>query len=229
MSSSEMALTRPAPARSSPTRFRVVVAGLVAVLAVLMLFNTKFLSPEEVARIAPKPFNPAESAAGLWGKAQAELPGQAAPLGEVVTAFQADVKAAAQKYKAVQPNENAYVFPVTLTGTITEATPNGAKLKVDGVSAETPVSMGLGPGLNGTVIRDGEGFKFAQAPGQTDFQFVGDELKKLMTAEVDKLGDAASLAGKQVKVVGMVGVNATGKAIARPKPVTVQPVTVAAA
>ena len=50
-----------------------------------------------------------------------------------------------------------------------------------------------------------------------------------MTAEVDKLGDAASLSGKQVKIVGMVGVNATGKSIPRPKPVTVQPVTVTAA
>lgn len=217
------------PLQSAPSRFRLIVIGLVAVLAVLMVFNTKFLTPAEVAAIAPKPFSPVDTAAELWGKAQSELPGQAAPLGEVVPAFQADVKAAAQQYQAATPNENAYVFPVTLTGTVKEATPNGLKLQVDGVPAETPVTLALGPALNGSVIRDGEGFKFAQAPGQTDFQFVGDELKKLMTTEVEKLGDPAGLTGKQIKVVGMVGVSATGKAVARPRPVTVQPVTVATA
>jgi predicted lipoprotein len=219
---------RTSPTRPSPRRFRLVVAALAAALAVLMLLNTKFLTPDEVARIAPKPFDPAQTAADLWSRAQGELPGQAAPLGEVVTAFQSDLKAAAQKYKAVQPNENAYVFPVKLTGTVTEATPNGAKLQVDGVPAETPVSMALGPGLNGAVVRDGEGFKFAQAPGQTDFQFVGDELKKLMGAEVAKLGDPAGLQGKKVEVVGVVGVNGTGTSVPRPKPVAVQPVSVAA-
>lgn len=215
--------------QTAPSRFRLIAVAVVAVVAVLMVLNTKFLTPAEVAEIAPKPFSPQQTAADLWAKAQSDVPGQAAPLGEVVPAFQSDVKAAAAKYKAVSPNENAYVFPVTLTGTVTEASPNGVKLQVEGVPAETPVTMSLGTGLNGTVVRDGMGFKFAQAPGQTDFQFVGDELKKLMTTEVEKLGDPAALQGKQVKVTGMVGLNATGKAIPRPKPVAIQPVTVEAA
>jgi predicted lipoprotein len=212
--------------QSAPSRFRLIAIALVAALAVLMVLNTKFLTPAEVAAISPRPFDPAQTAADLWGKAQSDLPAKAAPLGEVVPAFQSDLKAAAQKYGAVSPNESAYVFPVKLTGTVTDAAPNGLRVQVDGVPAETPVTVALGTGLNGSVVRDGTGFKFAQAPGQTDFQFVGDELKKLMSAEAGKLGDPAGLKGKQVQVVGMVGLNATGKAVARPKPVTVQPVTV---
>ena len=44
--------------------------------------------------------------------------------------------------------------------------------------------MPLTTAINGTVLRDAMGFKFADAPGQTDYQYVGDELKKLMQAEV---------------------------------------------
>src|SRR4051812_23592124 len=92
-------------------RTRVVGAVLLVALGVAMGWNTKFLTPAEVAAIAPKPFDPAQTAAGLYGKAQQELPDQAQPLGEVVPAVQDDLKAAAQKYKAVSPAEGSYVFP----------------------------------------------------------------------------------------------------------------------
>lgn len=212
--------------QTSPARFRLVAVALVAVLAVLMVLNTKFLTPAEVAQIAPKPFDPAQTAADLWSRAQADLPTQAAPMGEVVTAYQKDVKGAAAKYKAVSPNENAYDFPVKLTGTVVEASPTALKVQVPGVPVQTPVSVPLSTGLNGTIIRDAMGFKFAQAPGQTDFQYVGDELRKLQTTEVQKLGDVASLQGKQVDITGVVSVLATGNTVPLPKPVTVQPVAV---
>ena len=212
--------------QTSPARFRLVAVALVAVLAVLMVLNTKFLTPAEVAQIAPKPFDPAQTAADLWSRAQADLPTQAAPMGEVVTAYQKDVKGAAAKYEAVSPNENAYDFPVKLTGTVVEASPTALKVQVPGVPVQTPVSVPLSTGLNGTIVRDAMGFKFAQAPGQTDFQYVGDELRKLQTTEVQKLGDVASLQGKQVDITGVVSVLATGNTVPLPKPVTVQPVAV---
>jgi predicted lipoprotein len=212
--------------QTSPNRFRLIALVLVAIVAVLMVLNTKFLTPAQVAEIAPKPFDPAQTAADLWSRAQSDLPGQAAPLGDVVTAYQKDVKGAAAQYKAVSPNENAYDFPVTLTGTVVEATPTALKVQVPGVPAQTPVSVPLTTGLNGTVIRDAMGFKFAQAPGQTDFQYVGDELKKLQTAEIQKLGDVGSLQGKQVDITGVVNVLATGNTVPLPKPVAVQPVVV---
>ena len=84
--------------------------------------------------------------------------------------------------------------------------------------------------INGTAIRDAMGFKFADAPGQTDFQYVGDELKKLMQQEVkSSLSDPASLKGKKVSGTGVVVVlSPTGAPPPPAKPVNVQPVTIKA-
>jgi predicted lipoprotein len=215
-------------AQSSPSRFRLIAAVLLAILVVLMLLNTRFLTPAEVAAIAPKPFDPVQSATDIWGKAQTDVPAQAAPAAEVVPAFQSDLKAAATQYKAVSPNENVYVFPVTAQGTVVEASATSLRLQVAGVPANTPVLVPLSTGLNGTVVRDLMGFKFADAPGQTQFQFVGDELKKLMQTEVEKVGDPAALQGKTVTVVGAVNVNATGNTVPAAKPVNIQPVSIEA-
>lgn len=212
--------------QSSPSRFRLIAVAVLAVLAVAMVLNTKFLTPAEVAAIAPKPFDPAQVAAGLWGKAQSDFAAQAAPAGEVVPAVQTDVKSAAAKFKAVSPNENAYVFPVSASGTVVQASPTALRLQVAGVPAETPLLIPLSTGLNGTIVRDGLGFKFADAPGQTQFQYVGDELRKLMQAEVGKIGDPTALQGKTVKVVGPVSILATGNTVPVPKPVNIQPVTI---
>jgi predicted lipoprotein len=212
--------------QQSPSRVRLIVGVLVAVLVVVMALNTKFLTPAEVASIAPKPFDPVQTGADLWAKAQSDLPGQAAPLGEVVPALQSDLKGAASTYKAVSPNEGAYVFPVSLDGTVVEATDTALRVQVAGVPGQTPVLVPLSTGLNGTVIRDVMGFKFADAPGQTQFQYVGDELRKLMATEVQSLGAPAGLQGKQVKVVGAVNVIAGGNTVPAAKPVNVQPVSI---
>jgi predicted lipoprotein len=214
--------------QSAPSRFRLIVGALLAILVVLMVLNTKFLTPQEVASIAPKAFDPTQTAADLWAKAQSDLPGQASPVGEVVPAFQTDVKGAAAKYKAVSPNENAYLFPVTMDGTVTEVTPTALKLQVAGVPPQTPILVPLSTGLNGTVIRDVMGFKFADAPGQTQFQYVGDELRKLMTEQVQGLGAPASLQGKKLTVLGAINILATGKTVPLPKPVNVQPISIKA-
>ena len=69
------------------------------------------------------------------------------------------------------------------------------------------------------------GFKFADAPGQTDYQYVGDELKKLIQAEIAvERPDPAALKGKKVTVVGVSSVGliaagpSVGKAGQRPAP-----------
>jgi predicted lipoprotein len=208
-------------------RTRLIGAVLLVALLVAMALNTKFLTPAEVAAIAPKPFDPAQTAADLYAKAQQELPDQAQPLGEVVPAVQSDVKAAGQKYKAVSPAEGSYVFPVTTTATVAEATDTSLSLRVDGVPGETPVLIPLSTAVNGTVIRDVMGFKFADAPGQTDYQYVGDELKKLMLTEIgSSVGDPKALKGKQVTVVGAVNVQATGTSVPKAKPLNVQPISI---
>lgn len=208
-------------------RARLVGAVLLVALVVAMALNTKFLTPAEVAAIAPKPFDPAAIATDLFAGAKDELPDRAQPLGEVVPALQADVAGAAEEYEASVPAENSYVFPVELTGTVAEATDASLRIEVDGVSSQTPVVVPLSTAVNGTVVRDLMGFKFADAPGQTDYQYVGDELKKLMLTDIEaSVPDPAALEGKQVTVLGALGVQATGNTVPRAKPLNVQPVSI---
>jgi len=219
------ALTVPGSASSWSRRRVRQVVGSVAVVAlvVVMALDTRFLTRDEVAALAPKPFDPAATAGELWNRTRADLPGTAAPLAQVVPALQADVKAAATTFKATTPSQNAYAFPVTVLGTVAEAGDSGVRVQVDGVAAPTVVTVAAGPALNGSVVRDAAGFTFAQAPDQTRFQQVGDELRKLMTAELQKAGP---LAGKTVKVVGVLNVVAPANTVPAAKPVVVQPITV---
>jgi predicted lipoprotein len=209
------------------TRNRLIGAGLAAVLVVAMIVSTKFFTPEELAEALPKPFDPTAVAAELYDKAKTEMKASAKPLGEVVPAVQSDPKAAAEKYGAIAPNESTWVFPVTATGRVTEASDESLRLEVDGVPEETPVIVPLDTAIQGTVIRDVTGFKFADAPGQTDYQYVGDELKKLMQQSVqESVPDPASLKGKEVTVVGAISVQNNGAPQPKPKPVNVQPITI---
>ena len=219
------------PAR--PHRFlsrpRLVGIGLTLALLVAMAFNTKFLTPAQLAAVGPKQFDAVETAAGLFDKAKAGLPAQASELAEVLPAIQASPKAAAAKFKAASPAEGSYVFRVKTTATVTQATAASLRLKVPGLSAQTPVLVPLSTAINGSVLRDAMGFKFADAPRQTEYQYVGDELKKLIQADLKSSVPApASLKGRKVSVVGVVSVLDIGSAPPKAKPVNVQPVTVKA-
>lgn len=211
-------------------RNRLIGLGLIVALLVAMAFNTKFLTPEQRAAAGPKVFDAQATATDLYGRAQSELPAQAQPLGEVLTAVQADPKAAATKFKAVSPAEGAYVFPVSVAATVSEASDANLQLKVAGVDG-TPIIVPLSTAVNGSVLRDAMGFKFADAPGQTDYQYVGDELKKLILADVQSsVSDPAALKGKKVDVVGVISVlSPTGAPPPKAKPVNVQPVSIKAA
>lgn len=210
----------------SKNRHRLIGAGLALVLVVAMIGSTKFFTPEELAEALPQAFDPQAEAAQLFDRATTEFPGRARPLGEVVTGVQTDPAAAAQELGAIAPNESSWVFVVSATGTVTDASAESLRLEVDGVPSRTPVIVPLGTAIQGTVVRDGTGFKFADAPGQTDYQYVGDELKKLMQASVrESASDPASLKGKQVTVIGAIAVQDNGAPQPAAKPVNVQPLT----
>jgi predicted lipoprotein len=207
-----------------------IVLGIIVVLLIAMILSTKFLNPQELSAALPKKFDPKQSASELWSKAQTEIPANAQPLGEVVPAMQKDLKAAATKYKAVSPAEGAYNFPVKFDGTVTDASADSLRLSVPGVPKETVVIVPLTTAINGAAVRDAMGFKFGDAPGQTDYQFVADELKKLMQQQVKSgVSDPASLKGKKVSGTGVVVVLSPSGAPPPPaKPVNVQPVTIKA-
>jgi predicted lipoprotein len=223
-----LAQSAPGPRRFGPTK--IIALAVLIVLVVAMALSTKFLTPAELATIAPKPFDPAATANDLYTQAKAELPGKSADLGKVVPAIQADPKSAADTFHAVSPNENAYVFAVKATGTVTEATDATLRLQVPGVPDQTPVLVPLTTAVNGSVLRDAMGFKFADAPGQTEYQYVGDELKKLILADLDSsVADPAALKGKKVDVVGVISVIGSGSAVPKAKPINIQPLSVKAA
>ncbi len=203
------------------------VFGLVFAVALIaaMMLNTKFVTPKELANIGPEKFDPQQTAQSLFEKAQEEFGGRAAPLPEVIAGIQGDPVAAAEEFDAVAPNSDTLVFAVTATGTVTEASAGSVRLKVDGVPDQTAVIVPVTTAINGTVLRDSMGFKFADAPGQSSFQFVGDELKKLMQAAVtDGVGDPGALKGKTVTVVGALSVVGDGPQ-PKAKPVNIQPVS----
>lgn len=209
------------------TRNRIIGAALLLVLVVAMALNTKFLTPGQLAAAGPKQFDAKETAVGLFAKAKTQLPGQAEELKDVLPAIQANPKAAAARFKAVSPAEGSYVFPVTTHATVTAATPAALQVKVAGLSAETPLLIPLTTAVNGSVLRDAMGFKFADAPDQTRYQYVGDELKKLIQAQVKStVKNPAALTGKHISVLGVVSVLDLGSPPPKAKPVNIQPVSV---
>lgn len=204
------------------------LVGLVALVAVLvlMVLNTSFLTPAQVKALQPEQFNPAAEAATLFAAAEKQIPTAGAPLAELVVAIQKDPAAAAKQYGAVSAAEGSYAFLATATGTVSEATAESLKLTVDGIPSETTVIVPLKTAVNGTAVRDAMSFKFADAPGQTAYQYVGDELKKLMQAKVAKLGDPTALKGKTVTVQGVVQLVVLGGPPPAAKPVNLQPVNI---
>lgn len=214
--------------KPSITRGRVIGLVAVVVLIVAMIFSTKFLTPAELEAALPKPFNAEETASELYGKAKTEIPGKAAPLAEVLAAIQADPQAASEKYEAISPTADSYVFAVKTTATVTDGSDANLRLEVPDAPKATTVIVPLSTAINGSVLRDAMGFKFADAPGQTDYQYVSDELKKLVQTDVKSMvDDPASLKGKQVEVVGVIDVPlSNGAPPPAAKPVNIQPITI---
>ena len=216
--------------RSTFTRGRVIGLAVAVALIVAMIFSTKFLTPTELAAALPKPFNPEETAAQLYAKAKTEVPSKAADLGQVLTAVQNDPKKAAQTYKAVSPTADSYTFAVKTTATVSDASSANLRLTVPDAPNGTPVLVPLSTAVNGSPVRDFMNFKFADAPGQTDYQYVSDELKKLIQSGAKSdVSDPAGLKGKKVTVVGVIDVPTTdGAPPPKAKPVNVQPLSVKA-
>ena len=207
----------------------IVGAVLLVALLVGMALNTKFVTAKELDSIGPQSFSPEKTAATLFKKANSDFGSKAAPVSEVVPAIQEDSAAAAKKYESVNPNAGVVVFPVTATGTVTKVSSTALQLKVDGIPNQTLVLVSLRTAINGTVLRDALGFKFADAPGQSDFQYVGDELKKLMQGAVQEgIGDPSSVKGKKITVLGVISAVEDAPQ-PKAKPVNIQPVSVEAA
>lgn len=185
--------------RSSVNKF--IPLGLFLVLLLAMVLNTKFLSASEAEALTPKPFDAKTFVAENFDKTAATLGEKATDLGTVATAVVADSAGACTTY-GVDLGSGSCAFAVTATGVVESADADWITVKVTGLPPDTTMRIPLGTALNGTPVRDAAGYKFADFPGQTQYQQVSNEFKAAIKANVlDKL-DTAALIGKTITVVG---------------------------
>ncbi|MFD1213114.1 DUF2291 family protein [Arthrobacter sp. GCM10027362] len=193
------------PARKTVfTPARLITAGVVLVVLILMFFNTKILTGKEATEAAPGTFSPASYAQEKFSsEIVPDITGRAADLVTVHKAIAADPAAAAKQYGVVSGSSPA-VFSVKFTGTAGEPGANGQlPVQVKNMPPDVKVLVQMGPAINGTSIRDATGkVQFSQFKNQIDYQNVGAELNKQVKDQVLAKVDAASLPGKQVSVVG---------------------------
>jgi predicted lipoprotein len=186
------------------TPARLVTAGIVLVVLVLMFFSTKILTGKEASEAVPGSFSPASFAQEKFGsEIVPDITGRATDIVTVQKAIDADPAAAAKQYGVVSGSSPA-VFSVKLTGTAGQPEANGQlPVQVKNMPQDVKVLVQMGPAINGTSIRDATGkVQFSQFKNQIDYQNVGAELNKQVKDQVLSKVDAASVAGKQVSVVG---------------------------
>jgi len=186
------------------TPARLITAGIVLVVLVLMFFSTKILTGKDATGAAPGTFSPQSYAQEKFSSEIApDIIKRAADLAVVQKAIAADPDAAAKKYGVVSGSSPA-VYSVKFTGTAGELGPNGQMpVTVPGVPSDIKVLVQMGPAINGTSVRDATGkVQFSEFKNQIDYQNVGAELNKQVKDKVLANVDPASLAGKKVAAVG---------------------------
>jgi predicted lipoprotein len=208
--------------RSLPTK-RIVGVALMVALLVAMVLDTKFLTPQEAAKLNPAAFNAETYAKENFPKVTAAIKQKATDIAVLAPAVQADLPAAGKK-NGQDLGSNAYSFPVKATGTATEVDTNFVQLTVPGVPAGTTVRIPVGPAVSGTPVRDCTGeIKFGDFVGQTDYQSVANQFKLRIQQDVVAKVDPASMKGKQVTVYGAWSTGGP------PKSFVIQPVEITVA
>jgi hypothetical protein len=150
-----------------------IPAALAIVLLVAMAMSTKFLTAQEAADLQPKVFDAKEWAAENYDKAIETLSAKGTDLPVLAPA-----------------------------GTVESADANFMILTVAGMPEGSVVRIPLGTAINGTPVRDAAGYKFADFPGQTQYQQAANELKAKMTTDVIGKLQPASMTGKTITVIG---------------------------
>lgn len=211
--------------QSSPLRRRLILGAALGALVVAMLLNTKFLTPEEVAAITPEEFDPAATAQELYEQTESGLIEDPHELNVVVEALAEDPEAAAEELEAFTPSAGTAAYPVTVTGVVEEATEDALIFASDTVSTGQTTTVPLGTAVDGNLIRDLSGFQFGDAPGQTDYQRVGNELGALMQAAAQEAvgSDPTALQGEEITVEGILSYTGTDPDAAAKRPLIIQP------
>lgn len=180
-----------------------VVAGLALVIA--MVADTRFLSPADSAARQPVQFNAKTYAAKNFPVIAQKIAQKATDITVLAPAVDQDLAAAGAKY-GNDLGAGQFAFPVTATGTVTQADANFLVLAVRGAPAKDTVRIPLDMALSGLPVRDATGsIKFGDFTDQTDYQSVANEFKIIMQQTVLAPVQPSTLKGKRLTVVGAWG------------------------
>lgn len=171
-------------------------------------------------------FNAANYVAQVWdAQVLPALQENANDINTVLDALRENRTTASQTYGR-SDGRQPYSFLVSGSGTVTSVnTESRAGLAlVDTTGDGQPdISLAIGPVIRGTALRDGLPFiSFNQFTNQMEFAGVSNEMHNLINASVlAPLGDAESLAGKQVTFSGAFTLSDLNAVVVTPATLTV--------
>ena len=143
------------PPRESLTKF-VIVLGLLLVVAVAMVSNTKFLNPNQATAFNPKAFSAEEYAAKAFPSVATTITKRAVELTVLAPGVAQDLTSAGAKY-GVNLGAGSFAFAVKMTGTVESLDADFVTFKVSGLAAQDLVYIPLGLAVSGNPIRDAPG------------------------------------------------------------------------
>ena len=213
---------RPRPDEQRSRRPRIIAGALLVALVLAMALSTTYRSASAPVPGEKEKFDPAVFGKENYAsKVKPAIEKNPVDLATLVTAIEKDPDAAGKQYGKRQ-GTSPYTYPVKLTGTAGKPAGGLMQVSVPGVGKDTRVSVQIGPAINGTTLRDASGLvTFNDFVNQVEFSNAATALNTEMKADVLADLDPASLAGKQVTVVGAT-------APLNPKVITVTPVSIEA-
>lgn len=185
----------------------------VAVVAAIGLFvgavatTTTVVTAEEASQTAAglrpsKTFDPAETAAELFPIIVTNIPNTTVDIKELHDGVQRDEEAFGAEF-GQDLGAGSFVVPVRAAGRVSEVDDAFIYLEIDGLDGEEQAVIPIAGALNGGPVRDALGLiSFGDVPDQIAFQSLAQEIKGLMQEQVVDPVNPASLAGKDIVVVG---------------------------
>jgi predicted lipoprotein len=181
----------------------IAVASVVVLLAGVAL-DTEYRSADASAKAAQaQAFDPARfGAENYQSKVVPAIRAEAVELRVLLAALAADKEAAGAKYGHRQ-GTGPYSFAVKGEGVAGERNGSLLSVTVTGVSADTRVSLQVGPAINGTALRDAVGFiSFGQFLNQVEYADAATALNNELRTTVLAGLRPAELSGRKVAFTG---------------------------
>jgi predicted lipoprotein len=191
-----------ATTRSTVTGKRLVGVAAVLALLLVVVLDTKYVSPGEFRRLNPPAFNAETWARKSFPTVAARVKRDATDVRVLAPAIDRDLAAAGARY-GHDLGSGQYSFAMKASGTAVKVDQDFVLLDVPGVPGGTEVRIPLGTALNGTPVRDCTGtITYGDFADQTDYQSAANQFKTRMQQDVLAKLDTKGLKGKRITVEG---------------------------